>query len=184
MILSGNYAWLNFLTIALAVPSFDDATLAHLLPVEPPAMETPPGWFQAIVMVIALCMAVLSYWPVRNMASSRQVMNYSYNPLRLANTYGLFGSITRQRFEVAIEGTEDEELGPDTTWKEYAFKVKPGDPHRRPGQVAPYHLRLDWLMWFVPLSPRHAQRVVPGLAREASTERHDHLAAPGHEPVS
>ena len=34
---------------------------------------------------------------------------------------------------------------------EYAFKGKPGELHRIPRQFAPYHLRLDWLMWFLPL---------------------------------
>ncbi len=157
LILSGNYAWLNFLTIALAVPSVDDAVLGWLLPVEVPALQAPPGWFQVTVIVLAAAMAILSYWPVRNMASSGQVMNLSYNALRLGNTYGLFGSITRQRLEVVIEGTDDAEPGPETIWREYAFKAKPGDPHRRPRQMAPYHLRLDWLMWFIPLSGYHAQ---------------------------
>ena len=25
-----------------------------------------------------------------------------------------------------------------------------------PRQIAPYHFRLDWLMWFIPLSPAYA----------------------------
>ncbi len=44
----------------------------------------------------------------------------------------------------------------DEDWREYAFKAKPGDPKRLPRQVAPYHLRLDWLMWFIPISPAYA----------------------------
>jgi hypothetical protein len=28
---------------------------------------------------------------------------------------------------------------------------KPGDLNYRPPQIAPYHLRLDWLMWFAAL---------------------------------
>ncbi len=38
-------------------------------------------------------------------------------------------------------------------WKEYEFKGKPGDPRRTPPTVAPYHLRLDWQMWFLPFTP-------------------------------
>ena len=34
-----------------------------------------------------------------------------------------------------------------------ASAAKPGDPHRRPRQVAPYHLRLDWLLWFAAMAP-------------------------------
>ena len=40
-----------------------------------------------------------------------------------------------------------------TKWRDYEFKGKPGDPARRPPQVAPYHLRLDWLMWFEAMAP-------------------------------
>jgi len=42
---------------------------------------------------------------------------------------------------------------PASEWKEYQFKAKPGDIRRSLPLVAPYHLRLDWLMWFIPLSP-------------------------------
>ena len=38
-----------------------------------------------------------------------------------------------------------------------AGKAKPGDLSRRPPQIAPYHLRIDWLMWFAALSPRYAE---------------------------
>jgi hypothetical protein len=53
-----------------------------------------------------------------------------------------------------IEGTLDADLGPSTRWLEYEFKGKPVDPRRCPPQVAPYHLRLDWLMWFAAMSSR------------------------------
>ena len=42
-------------------------------------------------------------------------------------------------------------------WAEYGFKGKPGDVGRLPRQWSPYHLRLDWLMWFAALSPSYAQ---------------------------
>jgi len=95
---------------------------------------------------------VLSYWPVRNLLSSRQAMNRSFNAWHLVNTYGAFGSITRDRYEIVVEGTDD---APDSAakWKEYEFKGKHGDPSRMPPQVAPYHMRLDWLMWFEAMGP-------------------------------
>ena len=43
-------------------------------------------------------------------------------------------------------------LTPRTVWREYEFKGKPGDASRPPPQIAPYHLRLDWLMWFAAMS--------------------------------
>jgi hypothetical protein len=98
---------------------------------------------------------ILSWWPVRNLASPRQAMNASFNPFRLVNTYGAFGSVSRERIELVIEGTAATTPGPDADWREYGFKGKPDDPARLPPQVAPYHLRLDWLLWFIPLSPRY-----------------------------
>ena len=80
------------------------------------------------------------------------IMNYSYNPLHLVNTYGAFGSVTTERYEIVIEGTQGDPEDSETRWLAYEFKGKPGDPARVPPQVAPYHLRLDWVMWFLPLA--------------------------------
>ena len=79
-------------------------------------------------------------------------MNTSYNPYHLVGTYGAFGGVTRQRFEIVVEGTSDQVLTAATRWKEYEFKGKPTDPKKMPPQIAPYHLRLDWLMWFAAMS--------------------------------
>jgi hypothetical protein len=156
LILSGNFAWLNGLTIVLALSSFSDRYLRLVVPAFvgrlPAAISAGPGWWQVVVMVWAVLIAVLSWYPVRNMASRRQMMNSSFDPLHLVNTYGAFGRVTRRRFEVVIEGTDAEIVDDSTVWREYQFKGKPGDPRRRPRQVAPYHLRIDWLLWFVPLS--------------------------------
>ena len=158
LVLSGNFAWLNAVTIVLAFSAFDDSWLHRIIPVSPGAQQVDgPLWFVTIVLLIGALVAVLSWWPVRNLASRRQSMNASFNTLHLVNTYGAFGSVTRVRNEVIVEGTTDLELTPSTTWREYEFKGKPGDPRRRPPQVAPYHLRLDWLMWFAALSPGYAQ---------------------------
>jgi len=157
LLLSGNYAWLNLITVALAAMSFHNGVLAWVVPVGTPTLEAPPWWFVATVTLVTMAVAVLSYRPVRNMASRHQLMNASFDPLRLVNTYGVFGRITRERYEVVIEGTDDPALGPGTRWREYELKAKPGDPRRRPRQVAPYHLRLDWLMWFAALSPTYAE---------------------------
>ena len=90
-------------------------------------------------------------WPaLRNLFARRQLMNASFTRWQLANAYGAFGTVTKERIEIVVEGTTDED--PDAaTWREYAFKGKPGDLRRIPRQFAPYHLRLDWLMWFLPL---------------------------------
>ena len=107
-------------------------------------------------MALSILIVVLSARPVLNLISPNQAMNASFDPLHLVNTYGAFGSVSRERYEVIVEGTLSGD--PQTAaWKEYEFPGKPGDVRRRPPQVAPYHLRLDWLLWFVPLSPAYAE---------------------------
>lgn len=108
------------------------------------------------MIAATVLVAVLSYWPARNLLSRGQMMNVSFNRLHLVNSYGAFGSINRMRLEVVVEGTDAAEPGPGTVWKEYGFKGKPTDRHRLPRQFAPYHLRLDWLMWFAGISPAYA----------------------------
>ncbi|MFN2606299.1 MAG: lipase maturation factor family protein [Acidimicrobiales bacterium] len=160
LVLSGNFSWLNLLTIALAVVAFDDRFLHHVVPVHRAHLVVTPGWFSVLVVAVAVLVVVLSRRPAANLASRRQLMNSSFEPLHLVNTYGAFGSVTRERNEVVVEGTDAEgpAPGPSATWREYGFKGKPGDPFRRPPQVAPYHLRLDWVMWFVALPGRFDDR--------------------------
>ncbi len=157
LVASGNFAWLNWLTMLLAFSAIDGVRAAEVLHLpEPPVLAAPPAWYEGAVLAVTALVAVLSYWPVRNMLSRHQVMNTSFNPLYLVNTYGAFGSVGRIRHEVVIEGTDEREITDDTVWKEYGFKAKPGDPQRLPPQVAPYHLRLDWMMWFAAISPAYA----------------------------
>ena len=158
LVLSGNFAWLNWVTIILAFSAIDHSSASAVLPVpEPPSLPSPPAWFAGLVIALTVLMLFLSYWPVRNLISSHQRMNMAFNPYHLGNTYGAFGSIGRIRLEVVIEGTDEPEITEQTVWKEYGFKGKPGDPHRMPHQWAPYHLRLDWLMWFAALTPLYAR---------------------------
>jgi hypothetical protein len=147
LIVSGNLSWLNWLTIVLAFTTLDDRFLSWL-PVGVPSLSSAPIAQRVSVYALAVLVAMLSVPPVLNMLSPGQVMNSSFNPLQIVNTYGAFGSITKERYEIAIEGTADEAIGDGTIWREYEFKGKPDDPSRRPAQIAPYHLRLDWLMWF------------------------------------
>jgi hypothetical protein len=158
LVISGNFAWLNWITIVLAVSAIDHSSVSAVLPVtEPPPLPDPPTWFAGLVIAFTALTVVLSYWPVRNLLSTRQRMNMAFNSYHLVNTYGAFGSIGRIRNEVVIEGTDEHEITERTVWKEYEFKGKPGDPHKLPRQWAPYHLRLDWLMWFAALSPAYAR---------------------------
>ncbi|HZS14633.1 MAG TPA: lipase maturation factor family protein [Candidatus Dormibacteraeota bacterium] len=174
LVLSGNFAWLNLVTIVLAFSAIGDSWLHRVLPLSPPAHLGAPGpaWFVAVVLLMAALIVFLSWWPARNMVSRGQSMNASFNPLHLVNTYGAFGSVTKVRHEVVIEGTASPLPAGGAEWREYEFKGKPGDPGRRPPQVAPYHLRLDWLMWFAALSPGYARSwMLPLLQRLLDGDR-------------
>ncbi len=152
LMLTGNFSWLNALTAVLAVSTFSDSVLAGFLPVSTTGVEAAPLYLQVLAGVVALLVVMRSVRPTRNMLSDRQVMNTSYDPFHLVNSYGAFGSVTRTRYELVIEATTDHELTDDTTWHPYTFPGKPTDPARRPPQIAPYHLRLDWQLWFAAMS--------------------------------
>ena len=152
LIVSGNYSWLNWLTVVLGFSALDDRVVSLVLPLHARALTARPHAFDILLYVIAAVTIALSIKPALNLISPQQMMNYSYNPFHLVGAYGAFGQVGRERYEIVIEGTTDRVITPATRWREYAFKAKPGDPRRTPPQVAPYHLRLDWLIWFLPFS--------------------------------
>jgi len=157
LLVTGNFSWLNALTVVLATATFSDGVLTDWLPFLDAATAMPtaadvPLYLTAAAILLAIVVVALSVRPVRNMLSERQVMNTSFDPLNLVNTYGAFGSITRERYEIVVQGTHDDPESGDPDWRTYEFKGKPTDPARRPPQIAPYHLRLDWQLWFAAMS--------------------------------
>lgn len=172
LIASGNLSWLNYVTLTLCVPCFDDRAWrwfrarVRRLPRGAPATESPTDLVGTRARSLSNRVAVgalvgvvlyLSVAPVANMVSSRQVMNTSFDRLNLVNTYGAFGSVGKVRREVIIQGTADAQIGEATQWREYEFKCKPGDPSRRPCVLSPYHLRVDWQIWFAAMSDYRRQ---------------------------
>src|SRR5919204_4183038 len=164
LILSGNLSWLNYITIVLAIPCFDDRLLAYFIHI-PHSVPAHMSWPHAILVGgLTVIVVALSWWPARNMFSRRQLMNASFDPLHLVNTYGAFGAVTRERFEIVVKGTGAEIPGPSAEWREYEFKGKPGDVNRRPCIVSPYHWKLDWQMWFAAPSPQFRETRDVGVA--------------------
>jgi Lipase maturation factor len=168
LVLTGNFAWLNWATIVLG---FSAIGLPGIGSAQATAASDPPWvidgvslWWIVTTSLIAALYLVLSWPALRNLFAHRQLMNASFNRWQLANAYGAFGTVTKERIEIVVEGTRDRD--PDTaTWEEYGFKGKPGDPRRMPRQFAPYHLRLDWLMWFLPLGHPLEEWFAPFLAK-------------------
>nr|WP_211160418.1 lipase maturation factor family protein [Microbacterium sp. MF43] len=154
LIVTGNFAWLNWATVVLA---FSAIGLPGIGAPSQDATSEPPWIVDAIPLpwllvtcAVGVLYLVLSGPALKNLFAHRQLMNASFNRWQLANAYGAFGTVTKQRIEIVVEGTAEED--PDAaTWRAYEFKGKPTDVRRIPRLFAPYHLRLDWLMWFLPL---------------------------------
>ena len=159
LILSGNLSFLNWLTLVPIIACFDDGFLSRFVP---------RGWWQKFsrehrqavpaksqriaAAILTVGIAALSIEPVANLFSNNQMMNTSYEPFELVNSYGAFGSVGQVRYEIIFEGTSADVPNDDAEWRPYEFKCKPGNPDRRPCFLSPYHLRLDWLIWFAAMS--------------------------------
>ena len=184
LICSGNLSFLNWLTLLPSLTFLDDEFLLHNFPMlwedhhrhivseiqkNQERSSSTESWsisfiFSKLTVLInyirsiffVLLIAFLSVPVGRNLLAfdGKQAMNKSFHNFKLVNTYGAFGSITKQRTEVILQGTLEDISDPsiDTNsqieWKEYEFKCKPGNVDRRPCIISPYHYRLDWLMWF------------------------------------
>ena len=143
ILLTGNYTFFNWLTIALCVFLFPDL----------PARGTPPEsrlhrGISLALMVFVLTASGCEFLETFRMPLPGAAQSYLgwISPLRLVNSYGLFAVMTTTRLEIVVEGSND-----GNTWSPYEFRYKPGDVRRAPPWVAPYQPRLDWQMWFAAL---------------------------------
>ena len=67
-------------------------------------------------------------------------------PSRVANRYGLFAVMTRGRYEIEFQGSNNGQ-----NWIAYPFRFKPQDLNQPPRIYAPYQPRFDWNLWFASL---------------------------------
>ena len=118
LILSGNLSFLNWLTIVPALACFDDGFWSKILPRSlvrraelAAASAVPSRPMRMTAWVVTCLVAVLSVQPVANMLSPHQIMNTSFDPLDLVNTYGAFGTVGRERYNVIFEGTKRQRAG-------------------------------------------------------------------------
>jgi lipase maturation factor 1 len=77
-------------------------------------------------------------------------------PFRIANRYGLFAVMTRGRYEVEFQGSNDGQ-----NWTAYPFRYKPQDLSKPPRIYAPYQPRFDWNLWFASLGSWRENMIVP-----------------------
>ena len=159
LITSGNLSFLNWLTMVPAILCLDDAVVAPLFggldhargavaaaaaaaarthaPVTPVVRRLVSAAF--VTLILQLTIPV-----VRNLCSQHQIMNGSFDKLRLVNTYGAFGVVEEERTELVISACNGVDLN---DWREYQLPAKPGNPYQTPKFISPYHYRLDWQLW-------------------------------------
>ncbi|HZR07984.1 MAG TPA: lipase maturation factor family protein [Myxococcales bacterium] len=144
IILTANYAFLNYLVLCLGILLLDDRFLRLRAPEAPPGPASWParvalGWILyasiAIAPGIAHRLPAPLLWPA-----------VVLEPFRIANRYGLFAVMTTERYEIEFQGSRD-----GAHWTAYPFRYKPQDPMQAPGIYAPYQPRFEWNLWFASL---------------------------------
>jgi hypothetical protein len=211
VILTANYAFLNYLVLALGFLLLDDRSLLSWIPerfrnpvehvvipeasgpteerlsflatseelfAPSPYPSTPEpsssaasrilgrvtAHFRAIRIAVA---AVLLTWIAYNTTVEMIRMPWpdlplptapltALGPLRIANQYGLFAIMTRGRYEIEFQGSDDGQ-----NWTPYLFRHKPQALNEAPGIYAPYQPRFDWNLWFASLTDFRQAEIVP-----------------------
>lgn len=166
VILTANYTFLNYLVLVLGILLLDDRFLERILPSKlrpqsvTPALnqtsreELAKGRLQRIWHVTTLATSSLMLTWIFYATTAEMLANYhlpmspvvALEPFRIANRYGLFAVMTRGRYEIEFQGSNDGE-----NWVPYRFRYKPQELNEAPRIYAPYQPRFDWNLWFASL---------------------------------
>jgi hypothetical protein len=175
IIMTANYAFLNYLVLLLGILLLDDRTIEWVLPKrirslfgklhpsESPAepVASQPDWKSKLSrnltplrrLVSGACLGLVFYsttaqfiWMFAPSLPIPQAPVRWLDPFRIANRYGLFAVMTHERYEIEFQGTID-----GTTWIPYPFRYKPQALDAAPGIYAPYQPRFEWNLWFASL---------------------------------
>lgn len=184
VILTANYAFLNYIVLALGFLLLDDRLLARCVPVrwrrglaamqgseiaqDDASQKTRrsrlvPHLRALRLAVIAVALSWIFYdttLPLLQMywrtIPLPEAPVAALDPFRIANQYGLFAVMTPHRYEIEFQGSND-----GTTWIAYPFRYKPQDVTQAPGIYAPYQPRFDWNLWFASLGSWTQYPIVP-----------------------
>ncbi len=173
IITTANYAFLNYLVLALGVFLVDDRALTGLArrvwhpsrtgaaPATQPSAAKPqparvvrPGGYGrwiglggTVVLLSTIYLSASSFLASKIPYAMTAPARYAEG-FRFANSYGLFAVMTTAEYEIEFQGTRD-----DSVWVAYPFRYKPQDPFVAPGLYAPYQPRFEWNLWFASLGP-------------------------------
>jgi len=180
VIATANYAFLNYIVLALGVLLLDDKFIQAILPEKwrsrfAPVAETTQAFVsQAQPEVAAVppraIVRLRQHWQAIKLAVSAVLLTWIFyattaelvwmfarvplptspvvalEPFRTANQYGLFAVMTRGRYEIEFQGSDD-----GLNWAAYPFHYKPQALNEAPRIYAPYQPRFDWNLWFASL---------------------------------
>jgi hypothetical protein len=203
IILTGNYAFLNYIVFSLGFLLLDDRFIEWIVPLgirnpidrtRESAEAVPPAesWrtnlrtrFAPVRMTIAgICLAFVFYsttaqllWMFAPNVPVPQKPVELLEPFRIANRYGLFAVMTHARYEIEFQGTSD-----GTNWIAYPFRYKPQDVTKAPGIYAPYQPRFEWNLWFASLGAWGEYRFVVWTEERLLTNEPGVLALFAHNP--
>jgi len=176
IILTSNYAFLNYLVMVLGILLLDDRFMSRFFSRGPwgsaPSAASPPpvavqplshrwrhylrfsveGFFLTWIFYATSALLLFMVAPTAPLPA-RPIQ--ALEPFRIANEFGLFAVMTRGRYEIEFQGSND-----GLTWTAYPFRYKPQDVREPPRIYAPYQPRFDWNLWFASLGNWREYRFV------------------------
>ena len=197
VIATANYAFLNYIVLALGVLLLDDKFLLSILPArwraawKPSPVDNAPTTAEAANTTVR----IQQHWRAIRLAVSAVMLSWIFyattaeliwmfarlplptspvvalEPFRIANQYGLFAVMTRGRYEIEFQGSDD-----GVSWIPYPFCHKPQALNEAPGIYAPYQPRFDWNLWFASLGSWREYPLVTNTEERLLTNDKDVLA--------
>ncbi len=178
VILTANYAFLNYLVLVLGILLLDDRFLKRFVPaewtLETAVADSARGgtesgrgkfrraWNATGILASAFLLTWIFYATTAEMLATYHLPRMpvvALEPFRIANQYGLFAVMTRGRYEIEFQGSDDGQ-----SWKPYEFRYKPQELNEAPRIYAPYQPRFDWNLWFASLGSWREYPIVPDTA--------------------
>lgn len=205
VILTANYTFLNYLVLVLGFLLLDDSAISRVFErarlIRPISVVSE---YRPVPLVgDPRLIPVRRYWKVATLGVSVFVLSWVFyvttaqlilmfsrvplpaapvvalEPFRIANRYGLFAVMTRGRYEIEFQGSDDGQ-----TWVVYRFRHKPQRMDQPPGIYAPYQPRFDWNLWFASLGSWREYPIVPATEERLLSNDEDVLSLFANNPFA
>jgi hypothetical protein len=194
IILTANYAFLNYIVLLMGVLLLDDRLVLRIVPqrwkervaavlmADRQPVNPFESWTKTLrgkwhtlrfaaasamllwIFYVTVVELIWMFSPIRLPASPVNALE----PFRIANRYGLFAVMTRGRYEIEFQGSADGQ-----NWIAYPFRFKPQDLDKPPGIYAPYQPRFEWNLWFASLGSWRDYVIVPNTEVQLLSNAHD-----------